>query len=169
MLSVDSGLLSPHILNAPIMFSVKQFHMKIIILLYQSHPKLFWSLGVGAEIWTVKFSNRKPSRLSDLIYVTIVLMYSEKPKLLLRSHKHTFEHKRRHKKISYLRLRVHGPLYMYVDLTVTRSLTTCHRHLVYALTQHVPRAKKLRPRGRCLVLFQINSSTWTFVILRYMK
>ena len=83
VLSVRPALLSPHILITPIMFSDKEVHKKVIILFGQSHPKLFWSLGAGVEIWTVQFSNTKLSRLSDVTYVIIAVMYSEKPKLLL--------------------------------------------------------------------------------------
>ena len=54
---------------------------------------------------------------------------------------HTFEHKCNHKEISYCWLPLHDTCYMHVNLTVTSSLTTCHRHLVYVLAQHVPRPK----------------------------
>jgi len=60
---------------------------------------------------------------------------------LLWSYTHTFENKCNHKEISYRWLPLHGTLYMYVDITVTSSLTTYHPHLVYVLTQHVPRLK----------------------------
>jgi hypothetical protein len=141
VLSICPALLSPHILIAPIMFRDKYVHKKIIILFCQSHPELFWSMGVGTEILTVQFSNTKPSRLSDLIYVIIAVMYSDMPKLLLWSYTHTSDNKCNHKEINYRRLPLHGALYIYVDLTVTSSLTTCHRHIVYVLTQHVPRPK----------------------------